>query len=395
MKAVATGFLLGAAVVYLVAKANEDHAAVGRVRPGRGRGGDGRRAGRLVRRHRAVPPPARHPGPAHGDHPEAQGPDRAQPRRVRRAELPHRRGPDRPAARAPGSAPDWAAGWPSRATPSGPPTPSPTASAGTIEVIDDRDVSGRARRRRRPAAAHDRGRAARSARRSTSPSTAATTSDLLDALLVGLGTFLDENRGTFRRRLDSESPWWVPESIDDRIFERMYSAVHRFLIDIGQRRRPRGAPGDRRADPPPRRPAAHRPGAHRQGRGDQARAARPPRRAGVDRRRCGWRSRSRSSTAAGDPDSELRRRLAVAAAPGSASGWQSDPELQAKVDDWVERAAVLRRRELPQRGVRDHRHHGRALGRRRHVPAHRAAGRPRPPVHPHQRHRRRRPGRRA
>ena len=56
----------------------------------------------------------------------------------------------------------------------------------------------------------------------------------LDSLLVGLGTFLDENRGTFRRRLDSESPWWVPESIDDRIFERMYSAVHRFLIDIGQ-----------------------------------------------------------------------------------------------------------------------------------------------------------------
>ena len=63
---------------------NEDGAPLGRLRPRRRRGGDGRRARRLVRRHRAVPPPARHPDPAHGDHPQPQGPDRPQPRRVRR-----------------------------------------------------------------------------------------------------------------------------------------------------------------------------------------------------------------------------------------------------------------------------------------------------------------------
>ena len=56
---------------------------------------------------------------------------------------------------------------------------------------------------------------------------------LLDAVLTGLGGFLDDNRVTFRRRLDEESPWWVPESIDDRIFEKIYTAVQRFMDDVG------------------------------------------------------------------------------------------------------------------------------------------------------------------
>ncbi|MEQ9163055.1 MAG: DUF445 family protein, partial [Ilumatobacter fluminis] len=56
---------------------------------------------------------------------------------------------------------------------------------------------------------------------------------LLDAVLVGLGGFLDDNRATFRRRLDEESPWWVPEPIDDRFFEKIYTAVGSFLHDVG------------------------------------------------------------------------------------------------------------------------------------------------------------------
>jgi len=56
---------------------------------------------------------------------------------------------------------------------------------------------------------------------------------LLDAVLVGLGGFLDDNRVTFRARLDHESPWWVPEPIDDRIFDKIYSAVGRFISDVG------------------------------------------------------------------------------------------------------------------------------------------------------------------
>ena len=43
--------------------------------------------------------------------------------------------------------------------------------------------------------------------------------------------------------------------------------------------------------------------------------------------------------AAGDPQSELRRRLTVGLRPGSASGSSTDAELQAKLDGWVERTA--------------------------------------------------------
>ncbi len=56
---------------------------------------------------------------------------------------------------------------------------------------------------------------------------------LLDAVLVGLGGFLEDNRTTFRHRLETESPWWIPESIDNRIFEKIYSAVHSFIGDVG------------------------------------------------------------------------------------------------------------------------------------------------------------------
>ncbi len=59
---------------------------------------------------------------------------------------------------------------------------------------------------------------------------------LLEATLAGVGTFLDENQATFRLRLASESPWWVPESIDDRVFDKIYDGVSRFIADIGTQR---------------------------------------------------------------------------------------------------------------------------------------------------------------
>ncbi len=59
---------------------------------------------------------------------------------------------------------------------------------------------------------------------------------LLEATLTGLSTFLDDNKYTFRERLATESPWWVPEPVDDRIFEKIYDAVSRFIADIGGQR---------------------------------------------------------------------------------------------------------------------------------------------------------------
>jgi len=55
---------------------------------------------------------------------------------------------------------------------------------------------------------------------------------LLDAILAGLQGFLAENRSTFRERLTHESPWWVPEVIDNRIFDKIYDGVDRFLLDV-------------------------------------------------------------------------------------------------------------------------------------------------------------------
>jgi uncharacterized membrane-anchored protein YjiN (DUF445 family) len=160
---------------------------------------------------------------------------------------------------------------------------------------------------------------------------------LLDVTLTGLGTFLDDNRVTFRERLSTESPWWVPEGIDDRIFEKIYTAVHRFLGDIGN-------------DP------AH------------------PVRLSIDQRIVSFAERLRTDPglieklesvkaellahrdvqawlqslwgevkrttliATDDPDSELRRRI-DRSLERFGHRLASEPELQAKVDDWVHRAA--------------------------------------------------------
>lgn len=56
---------------------------------------------------------------------------------------------------------------------------------------------------------------------------------LLDAVMTGMRGFMEDNRDTFRSRLETESPWWVPEPVDDRIFAKIYGGVHRFLDDVG------------------------------------------------------------------------------------------------------------------------------------------------------------------
>lgn len=56
--------------------------------------------------------------------------------------------------------------------------------------------------------------------------------EVYNVMLSGAANFLDDNRDTFRRRLTQESPWWVPEPVDDRIFDRIYSAVMTFLREV-------------------------------------------------------------------------------------------------------------------------------------------------------------------
>ena len=58
--------------------------------------------------------------------------------------------------------------------------------------------------------------------------------ELFDAILRGLERFLDESRETLRVRFAEEAPWWLPEAVDDRIFERLFDGVCRLLRDVNR-----------------------------------------------------------------------------------------------------------------------------------------------------------------
>jgi uncharacterized membrane-anchored protein YjiN (DUF445 family) len=160
---------------------------------------------------------------------------------------------------------------------------------------------------------------------------------LLDAVLTGLGGFIDDHRGSFRERLAHESPWWMPESIDDRIFDKIYGAVHRFIADVG------GNPSHEMRRSIDQRVVAfaerlrHDP--ELLAKGEELKTevlAHPDVRAWLGSL---WGEvKATMSVAAADPGSELRQRVARSM---SAFGERlaKEQELQAKVDDWVMRAA--------------------------------------------------------
>jgi uncharacterized membrane-anchored protein YjiN (DUF445 family) len=160
---------------------------------------------------------------------------------------------------------------------------------------------------------------------------------LLEAVLGSLGNFLDDNRVTFRQRLAKESPWWVPETIDDRIFEKIYNAIHRFIGDVNDDRnhelrhsidRRVEAFADRlRGDP------------ELLAKGEELKRellAHPDVRAWLTSL---WGEVKRTtSVAAADPSSELRARLTRSLGSFGAR-LAAEPDLQHKVDEWVVRAA--------------------------------------------------------
>lgn len=53
--------------------------------------------------------------------------------------------------------------------------------------------------------------------------------ELIDAVLIGIDGFLDENEPLLRERFSEESPWWVPDVIDDRIFSRLLLGVRAII----------------------------------------------------------------------------------------------------------------------------------------------------------------------
>jgi uncharacterized membrane-anchored protein YjiN (DUF445 family) len=56
--------------------------------------------------------------------------------------------------------------------------------------------------------------------------------DLLDVMLQALDRFLTENNASLRARFGNESPWWLPEAAEDRIFERLLDGARKVIGEV-------------------------------------------------------------------------------------------------------------------------------------------------------------------
>jgi uncharacterized membrane-anchored protein YjiN (DUF445 family) len=210
------------------------------------------------------------------------------------------------------------------------------ALRGTIEVLDDRDVQDAIgglveRRLEATPVAPLVGRAIDVAVEGGHHQR------LLDAALNGLSSFLEENRAAFRSRLDQESPWWVPEPVDDRIFKKIFTGVQRFLADVAANPqhevrssidvRIRRFAERLRTDPV------------MLAKGEEVKRDLLAHRDVQLWLQSLWGELKQALLdAAGDPESELRRRLTIGLARAG-ERMVIDRELQAKLDGWVERLA--------------------------------------------------------
>jgi uncharacterized membrane-anchored protein YjiN (DUF445 family) len=154
----------------------------------------------------------------------------------------------------------------------------------------------------------------------------------VDSILRSAGDYLDEHRATLRARLSVESPWWVPEPIDDRVFEKVFTGAKRFLRDLqgqpdhelrrGIDRRLTELVDRLRTDPVLIAAVEDRKRQLLQHPSVQAWAASL------------WvEAKATLSRSARDADSELRRRLAEAVASAGVR-LRDDTELQETVDAW-------------------------------------------------------------
>jgi len=158
---------------------------------------------------------------------------------------------------------------------------------------------------------------------------------MLDGVMKGIGGFLEDNREMLRDRLDHESPWWVPDSIDDRVFAKIFGGVQRFLADVSN------SPNHEVRTSINERVVA----LAAKLRNDPALIAKceamklellhhPDVQAWLQSL---WGELKSSMLAASkDPESELRRRL-VDGFTNAGVRLTTDREIQAKIDDWVER----------------------------------------------------------
>jgi uncharacterized membrane-anchored protein YjiN (DUF445 family) len=156
---------------------------------------------------------------------------------------------------------------------------------------------------------------------------------LFEAVVTGVDRFLEDNMWSLRNRMTQESPWWVPETIDDVVFDKLYTSVRRFLGEVA------GDPDHelrRSVDERSVKLAAElRTSPTLLARGEEIKEElldHPEVRA--------WSANLWTSMKAGlleateDPDSQLRRQLEEALVDAGRS-LEADPALRAKIDHWI------------------------------------------------------------
>ena len=57
---------------------------------------------------------------------------------------------------------------------------------------------------------------------------------LLDRVVHGLARLLAENEELIRDRMREESPWWVPEFVDDKLHDRIVDGIARTLYSVSE-----------------------------------------------------------------------------------------------------------------------------------------------------------------
>jgi uncharacterized membrane-anchored protein YjiN (DUF445 family) len=56
--------------------------------------------------------------------------------------------------------------------------------------------------------------------------------ELLDDFIRGAARTVDQNRELIRERIEKESPWWLPEALDDKIYRKVLGSIERTLAEI-------------------------------------------------------------------------------------------------------------------------------------------------------------------
>ena len=161
--------------------------------------------------------------------------------------------------------------------------------------------------------------------------------EVLDAAIAGLERWLDEHRGELAARFGTSSPWWLPDAVEHRIFERLLDGTRSVLREMAsdrdhELRRHFDARLEHLATELETSPELLR-------RGEELKAElleQPQVREWVASSWAAAKPELRAQ--AGDPASPLRKRLEGAVAAAGAR-LRDDPVLVARVQDGVETAA--------------------------------------------------------